>query len=185
RAWRVAPTGRLSSQLPSAASRGPDSRIAGRRGRGAVGLRARCGEEEESMKLATFRPREAPSVQFGALLSDGRLLALRAGALVLLGEYALPERYDASRLLRHAVAFLESGSEAFSLAYQVMGRAEQALREGQALRGEPGQRLVYAVDSVEFLPPVPRAGKVLAAGRNFAEHAAEGGGAGPSEAPAE
>jgi acylpyruvate hydrolase len=135
------------------------------------------------MKLATFRPREAPAVQFGALLSDGRLLALRAGALVLLAEFGLPERYDASRHLRHSLAFLESGPEAFSLAYQVIQRAEQALREGQALRGEPGQRLVHPVDSVEFLPPVPRTGKVLAAGRNFAEHAAEVGGAVPDEAP--
>jgi acylpyruvate hydrolase len=135
------------------------------------------------MKLATFRPREAPAVQFGALLSNGQLLALRAGALVLLREYPLPERYDASRLLRHALAFLESGEEAFALAYQVVQRAEHALREGQELRGEPGQRLAYSVNNVEFLPPVLRAGKVLAAGRNFAAHAAEVGGAVPDEVP--
>ncbi len=135
------------------------------------------------MKLATFRPREAPAVQFGALLSNGQLLALRAGALVLLPEYPLPERYDASRLLRSSLVFLESGSEAFALAYQVVERAEHTLREGQVPRGEPGQRLLYPVDSVEFLPPVPRAGKILAAGRNWAEHAAEVGGAVPTEAP--
>jgi acylpyruvate hydrolase len=135
------------------------------------------------MKLATFRTREAPAGQFGALLEDGRLLVLRAGALTLLAEYGLPERYDASRLLRHAHAFLESGGEGFSLAYQVIGRAEQALREGREPRGEGGQRLLYAVESVEFLPPVPRAGKILAAGRNFAEHAAEVGGAVPAEGP--
>src|SRR5260370_30375470 len=107
------------------------------------------------MKLATFRPGEAPSVQFGALLSDGRLLALRAGALVLLAEYGLPERYDASRHLRHSLAFLESGPEAFSLAYQVIERAEQALRAGQTLRGEPGQRLRPPEGAAALPPPPP------------------------------
>src|SRR5260370_36315414 len=123
------------------------------------------------MKLATFRPREAPSVQFGALLSDGRLLALRAGALVLLAEYGLPERYDASRHLRHSLAFLESGPEAFSLAYQVIERAEQALREGQTLRGEAGQRLCHRTGAVQLLPPAPPRRTIPAARRNFAARA--------------
>ena len=129
------------------------------------------------MKLATFRTREAPGGQFGALLEDGRLLALRAGALSLLPEYSLPDRYEASRLLRHAQAFLDAGEEAFALAYQVVERAEQALSEGREPAGVGGQQLLYAVDRVEFLPPVPRPGKILAAGRNFSEHAAEMGSA--------
>jgi acylpyruvate hydrolase len=127
------------------------------------------------MKLATFRTREAPGGQFGALLKDGRLLALRAGALSLLGEYGLPERYEASRLLRHVEAFLEHGAEAFSLAYQVVERAEQVLSEGRHLRGDAGQRLLYELDHVEFLPPVPRSAKIIAAAGNFADHAAEMG----------
>ena len=134
------------------------------------------------MKLATFRTRAAPGGQFGALLEDGRLLSLRAAALSILGEYGLPERYEASRLLRHAEAFLENREEAFSLAYQVVGRAEQMLREGREPRGSGGQQLLYAMDRVELLPPVPRPGKIIAAGRNFVEHAAEVGGVVP-EAP--
>jgi acylpyruvate hydrolase len=129
------------------------------------------------MKLATFRTREAPAGQFGALLEDGRLLALRAGALSLLPEYSLPDRYEASRVLRHAQAFLDAGEEAFAMAYQVVERAEQAISEGREPAGVGGQRLLYAVDRVEFLPPVPRPGKILAAGRNFSEHAAEMGSA--------
>jgi 2-keto-4-pentenoate hydratase/2-oxohepta-3-ene-1,7-dioic acid hydratase in catechol pathway len=102
---------------------------------------------------------------------------------MLLGEWALPERYEASRLLRHVGAFLEAGSEGFSLAYQVVERAEQALREGREPRGEGGQRLLYAADRVEFLPPVPRPGKIVATGSNFAAHAAEMGIAVPSDGP--
>ena len=136
------------------------------------------------MKLATFRTREAPAAQFGALLEDGRLLALRAGALSLLPEYSLPDRYEASRLLRHAQAFLDAGEEAFALAYQVVERAEQSLQEGREPFGVGSQQLLYAVDRVEFLPPVPRPGKILAAGRNFADHAAEVSGQPPPEAVA-
>ncbi|MEM8863219.1 MAG: fumarylacetoacetate hydrolase family protein, partial [Chloroflexota bacterium] len=33
----------------------------------------------------------------------------------------------------------------------------------------------YAIDDIEFLPPVLRPGKVIALGRNYAAHAAEGG----------
>src|SRR4051794_38220498 len=128
---------------------------------------------ETRMKLATFRTRATPAGQFGALLEDGRLLALRAGAMTLLAEYGLPDRVEASRLLRHAQAFLDSGEESFALAYQVVQRAEQALREGRAPAGQGAQPLLFTVDQVEFLPPVPRPGKILAAGRNFTEHAAE------------
>jgi acylpyruvate hydrolase len=133
------------------------------------------------MKLATFRTREAPAEQFGALLEDGRLLALRAGALSLLHEYSVPDRHEASRLLRHALAFLEGGEEAFALAYQVVERAEQALHEGREPMGPGGQPILYQPDRVEFLPPVPRPGKILAAGRNFADHAAEMGSAASNE----
>ena len=135
------------------------------------------------MRLATFRAREAPGPQFGALLSDGRLLALRPAALLLLPEYSLPDRYEASRVLRHAAAFLEHGEEAFALAYRLVERAEEELSNGRELRGEAGMPLVYATERVELLPPVPQPGKIIAAGRNFADHAAEVGGVVPAEAP--
>jgi 2-keto-4-pentenoate hydratase/2-oxohepta-3-ene-1,7-dioic acid hydratase in catechol pathway len=135
------------------------------------------------MKLATFRTREAPAGLFGALLEDGRLLSLRVGGLTLLSEYSPSDRYEASRLLRHSQAFLESGEEAFALAYQVVERAEQALREGRALSGAAGQPLLFDVDRVEFLPPVLRPGKIFAAGRNFTAHAAEMGGVASGEWP--
>src|SRR5918912_4486765 len=111
--------------------------------------------EKTPMKLATFRTREAPAGQFGALLADGRLLALRAGAMSLLSEYSPPDRVEASRLLRHAQAFLDGGEEAFALAYQVVQRAEQALREGREPATAGGERLLYDEQRVEFLPPVP------------------------------
>ncbi|HEY7068200.1 MAG TPA: fumarylacetoacetate hydrolase family protein [Chloroflexota bacterium] len=136
------------------------------------------------MKLATFRTREAPTGQFGALLENGRLLALRVAAMSLLGEYSLPDRVEASRLLRHAQAFLDGGEEAFALAYQVVQRAEQALREGRAPAGASGERLLFDEQRVEFLPPVPRPGKILAAGRNFREHAAEVGATPSGDRPA-
>jgi 2-keto-4-pentenoate hydratase/2-oxohepta-3-ene-1,7-dioic acid hydratase in catechol pathway len=139
--------------------------------------------EKTSMKLATFRTRQAPAGQFGALLEDGRLLALRAGGMSLLSEYSLPDRVEASRLLRHAQAFLDGGEEAFALAYQVVHRAEQALREGREPGGQGAQPLLFDAEHVEFLPPVPRPGKIMAAGRNFTEHAAEVGGQPSGEWP--
>src|SRR5438067_806795 len=109
--------------------------------------------ERTRMKLATFRTRQVPAGQFGALLENGRLLALRAGGMSLLSEYSLPDRVEASRLLRHAQAFLDGGEEAFALAYQVVQRAEQALREGRDPAGQGAQPLLFTVDQVEFLPP--------------------------------
>src|SRR5919205_2590077 len=116
-------------------------------------MKARRGEKAP-MKLATFRTRETPAGQFAALLEDGRLLALRAGGMSLLSEYSLPDRVEASRLLRHAQAFLDGGEEAFALAYQVVQRAEQALREGREPGGQSAQPLFFDADHVEFLPPI-------------------------------
>jgi acylpyruvate hydrolase len=140
-------------------------------------------EEMRAMKLATFRTRQTPAGQFGALLEDGRLLALRAGGMSLLSEYSLPDRVEASRLLRHAQAFLDGGEEAFALAYQVVQRAQQALREGRQPGRQSAQPLLYDTEHVEFLPPIPRPGKIMAAGRNFSEHAAEVGGQASGEWP--
>src|SRR5215216_3110679 len=62
----------------------------------------------------------------------------------------------------------------------VIGRGEPALAEINALvedaqiRGVAGEeRLAFALDEIEFLPAV-YAGKILAIGRNYEDHAVEG-----------
>lgn len=70
---------------------------------------------------------------------------------------------------------------------EVIDRGAQALVEINALAGDANagaitdERTAFALDSVEFLPAVyPR--KIMAIGRNYVDHAIEGGAA-PPEAP--
>src|SRR5437764_105272 len=76
------------------------------------------------MKLATFRTRGTPAGQFGALIEDGRLLDLRAGGLSLLSEYSLPDRVEASRLLRHAQEYVAGYTIFNDLSARDVQRAE-------------------------------------------------------------
>jgi 2-keto-4-pentenoate hydratase/2-oxohepta-3-ene-1,7-dioic acid hydratase in catechol pathway len=121
------------------------------------------------MKLAQFKTSATESKRLGVLV-DGKLLDL--AALVR----------EASPTAGRGVEWLTGGIDMMD----IISRGDEALLEISALINEAqtnanlmDEGLAFALDEVEFLPPV-RPGKILAIGRNYADHALEGG----SEPPA-
>jgi 2-keto-4-pentenoate hydratase/2-oxohepta-3-ene-1,7-dioic acid hydratase in catechol pathway len=121
------------------------------------------------MKLAQFRLKGTPEVRLGALSGDRLLdVAVLARALGDSGGVA-------------AGWLLEADSTADVIARGSEGLAELAALIGAAERGTAGRdpRVAPPADAVEFLPPV-FPGKILAIGRNYVDHAIEGGAAPPA-----
>ena len=121
------------------------------------------------MKLAQFRLRGTPELRLGAQ-SGGRLLDVAALAR------AVEEGGGG------AVEWLLSVEGTF----EVISRGGEGLAELAALIDEAGRgtaeanaRVAPPPDAVEFLPPV-FPGKILAIGRNYVDHAIEGGEAPPA-----
>ncbi len=107
------------------------------------------------MKLLSFRPARARSGHFGALLSDNRVLDISA----------LAGRKLPSTLLE----CIQQGASALSAVQAAVADAETAMQRGDA----PPQ--VFALDSITLQAPL-KPGKIMAVGKNYADHAAEGGG---------
>jgi acylpyruvate hydrolase len=125
------------------------------------------------MKFATYRPKEAqqPGSRVGVVV-DGRLVDLNYAYAALLGEgHASNARAVADAVLPPEMTeLLLVGDEALDAARIVLERA----KTDQTWRGLDGERLGYGLDEVILMAPIPRPGKILAAGKNYADHAAEG-----------
>jgi acylpyruvate hydrolase len=132
------------------------------------------------MKLATYRPADpqAPEPGVGAV-ADGRLIDLNYAFAAYLhgtGEHRA-RAIAAARVPRDMLALLGAGRPALEDASSAIGFVQQDSRA----RGIDGERLSYRLDEVRLLAPIPRPGKILGAGKNYADHAAESGGGGPVE----
>ena len=116
------------------------------------------------MKLAQFKTNESAGQRLGVLLGD--------------------VVYDVAKL---AAALKESGGGPPSWLLQanrtqdVINRGESAIRDIEALLTEIQPGTALPLDSIDFLPAVYPS-KILAIGRNYVDHAIEGGAA-PPEAP--
>ena len=107
------------------------------------------------MKLLTFRPARARAAHFGVLLSGNRVLDITA----------LAGRKLPSTLLE----CIQDGDAALAAVTAAAADAEAALKRGEQLPK------VYALDAVTLEAPlIP--GKIMAVGKNYADHAAEGTG---------
>ena len=115
------------------------------------------------MKLAQFKTRDSAQQRLGILIGDVVCdVAELARAVKSAGGHPpdwLLEVTDTLEVIKRGSAALEAISS-------LLGRS-------QALGGG-GQATAYEFDSIEFLPAVYPS-KILAIGRNYAEHAAEGG----------
>ena len=107
------------------------------------------------MKLLTFRPARARTGHFGVLLADQRVLDITA----------LPGRKLPATLL----GCIQDGETGLAAVRAALADAESALRRGEHLPQ------VFALDEVTIDPPL-RPGKIMAVGKNYADHAAEGAG---------
>jgi 2-keto-4-pentenoate hydratase/2-oxohepta-3-ene-1,7-dioic acid hydratase in catechol pathway len=116
------------------------------------------------MKLAQFKTNESAEHRLGVLLGD--------------------VVYDIAKLAR---ALKESGAGPPSWLLQanrtqdVINRGESAVRDIEALLTDIQPGAARSLDSIDFLPAVYPS-KIIAIGRNYVDHAIEGGAA-PPEAP--
>jgi 2-keto-4-pentenoate hydratase/2-oxohepta-3-ene-1,7-dioic acid hydratase in catechol pathway len=123
------------------------------------------------MKLAQFKTKDSPSPRLGLSLSE-KLIDLSVLAQVVKGAGG-----NVADWLLQANATLD-----------VITRGSEGLVEVNALVAEAqtlgvafDERFAFSPDSVDFLPAV-NAGKILAIGRNYVDHAIEGG-AEPPKSP--
>jgi acylpyruvate hydrolase len=92
------------------------------------------------------------------------------------------EAQAAAWLAPTMIEFLSGGADSMTAARDAVRHVEMVLRspgEAERLRAEG---VVWSPDDVRRLPPVPHPPKILCVGRNYAEHAREGG-AEPPELP--
>src|SRR5262245_13874990 len=120
------------------------------------------------MKLAQFKTRESAQQRLGRQIDHAVVdVAELARAVKAAGGQPAEWLLEADNTL------------------DVIGRGASALKDIDALSlggGESRASVVaYSLDQIEFLPAV-NAGKILAIGRNYVDHALEGGSA-PPEAP--
>jgi 2-keto-4-pentenoate hydratase/2-oxohepta-3-ene-1,7-dioic acid hydratase in catechol pathway len=123
------------------------------------------------MRLAQFKTKDSPSARLGLSLSE-RLIDVSALAQTVKGGGG-----EVAGWLLQANATLD-----------VISRGSQGLDDIKALVAEAqvrslafDERFAFSLDSIEFLPAV-KAGKILAIGRNYVDHAIEGG-AEPPKSP--
>jgi 2-keto-4-pentenoate hydratase/2-oxohepta-3-ene-1,7-dioic acid hydratase in catechol pathway len=71
--------------------------------------------------------------------------------------------------------FLSGGEESMAAARDAVRHVEAVLRSPREAERLQGEGAVSNTDEVRRLPPVPHPPKILCVGRNYAEHAREGG----------
>ena len=122
------------------------------------------------MKLAQFKTKDSAQQRLGILIGD---VVCDVAELARAVKSAGGNPPDWLLAVTDTLEVIKRGSSALEAISSLLGRS-QALGRG-------GQATALELDSIEFLPAVYPS-KILAIGRNYAEHAAEGG-AEPPKAP--
>lgn len=107
------------------------------------------------MKLLTFRPARARSGHLGVLLANNRILDITA----------LAGRKMPATLLE----CIQNGDAGLAAVKSALEEAEAALKRGEQMPH------VFALDAVTLEAPI-KPGKIMAVGKNYADHATEGAG---------
>jgi acylpyruvate hydrolase len=128
------------------------------------------------MKLATYSPKRAHSAQpgIGAVVGEQLIDLNYAYARYLRQAEGEIRAYElaTARIPRDMTGFLQGGDKALAAARTTIDFV-LGLETGDRL-GISGELLVHALGDVRLLAPIGRPGKILAAGKNYAEHAKEG-----------
>ena len=111
------------------------------------------------MKLATFLVPGGRRGRFGTLLANQSLLDIQTAGRLL-----------HQRVPRDVMACIRLGEPALDAVRRVLEMAEAQLTQNEALAAA-----IYPQEAVRFLAPI-MPGKIMAVGRNYADHAAEVGG---------
>ena len=128
------------------------------------------------MKLATYSPKGAQSHQssIGAVVGDEIIDLHYAYARYLReveGEMRAYELAD-GRVPGDMIGFLQGGEKAINAAKQTIDFVKNLRKDD--VKGISGEKLIYALADVKILAPISRPGKILAAGKNYADHVKEG-----------
>ena len=115
------------------------------------------------MKLAQFKTKDSAQQRLGILIGD---VVCDVAELARAVKSAGGNPPDWLLEMTDTLGVIKRGTAALEAISSLLGRS-------QALGGG-GQATAYELDSLEFLPAVYPS-KILAIGRNYAEHAAEGG----------
>ena len=137
------------------------------------------------MRFATFHTSHDPTQRFGARLGDTHIIDLERATAARLGTL-MPQRKAAeiAKALTpsEAVSFIAGGEMALAAAHETLAFVEMALAGRQTVADARGKPVVFRSDDIVLDPPIPYAGKFIAAGKNFREHSAEmSGRSGPDE----
>lgn len=133
------------------------------------------------MRLVTFAARGQTRV--GALEGDWIVDLTRAARARYAAQgLARPGAHARAVLPPSMAHLLAGGDEAVTLARDLAADTRRALADAGRARALERDGTVWRSGEVRLLPPVPAPGKILCVGRNYAEHAREGGGA-PPEIP--
>ena len=126
------------------------------------------------MRLVTFSANN--SIHLGALIGE-QVVDLPGAYLAwqrMTGESNASGKSQAG-FPESVLAFLQADDEAKGSAVQVLAFAADQERLTELTRAG----LVYEVNTVSFLPPIPRPGKIVCLGHNYRRHIAEMGSAMP------
>ncbi len=129
-----------------------------------------------TMRLLSFQ--HGDSVRLGAVIDDEYLVDLtRAYRHLITERYPLRAAHVANCFLPgNMVAFLEGGDESMQAAREAFQWAASQ-RSGETENDLKAKGILRAFAQVRLLPPVPFPGKIFCIGKNYADHAAELGGA--------
>ncbi len=128
------------------------------------------------MKLATYSPKSAQSHRpsIGAAIGDEIIDLHYAYARYLReveGEVRAYELAD-GRIPGDMIGFLQGGEKAIDAAKRTIEFVMNL--KNKDVTGISGEKLIYALADVKILAPIARPGKILAAGKNYADHVKEG-----------
>jgi 2-keto-4-pentenoate hydratase/2-oxohepta-3-ene-1,7-dioic acid hydratase in catechol pathway len=115
------------------------------------------------MKLCQFKTKESPQQRLGISIGDSLVCDVAELARAVKSAGGAPADW-----LLEANSTLAVISRGSSAAQEIAALIDGGTNSGR------GQTVAYSVDAIEFLPAV-YPGKIMAIGRNYAEHASEGG----------
>ncbi len=122
------------------------------------------------MRLVTFAARG--QTRLGASEGDWVIDLNRAART---SDPARHRQPPGALLLSAMRPFLAGGDEALALAHGVVAATRPALADPKTARALQDEGAAWRRDEIRLLPPVPEPPKILCVGRNYAEHAREGG----------
>jgi len=127
------------------------------------------------MKLATYQPKSAQSPEpgVGAIIGEELIDLNYAYALYLREVEDEIRAYElaSGRIPRDMIGFLQGGDKAINAAKRTIEFIRG--KKDRTIQGISGEVLVYDLPRVRILAPIPRPGKILAAGKNYADHVKE------------